>query len=175
MTRKNNPSRPGCCAYLWHFHVYICMFVILSPYRYEPRRVWHFNVFLLEPSILCPQQGDIKTRHLLKYWAGDRSILVRCDITFMTPTPEILRSHFFHLLWAEFLKPFLFEPTSFRGRCPWKIGISARVPLATFWWRRRRRRQWWWNGKNAGGGGVVVVVVVVCCWWCGQRAGLDLR
>lgn len=33
------------------------------------------------------------------------SVLARDDITFMAPTPEILRSHFFHLLWAEFPQP----------------------------------------------------------------------
>lgn len=31
-------------------------------------------------------------------WGGD-------DITFMTPTPQILRSHFFLLLWADVPPP----------------------------------------------------------------------
>lgn len=96
--------------------------------------------FPIEPSILWPQQGGIKARHLLKYWAAIAAFWFGIIAHSWLPLGDITLT----FLPPPLGKPFLFQPPSFQGRCPWKICISVRVPVATFWWR--------WNGKGAGGG-----------------------
>lgn len=76
----------------------------------------------------------------------------------MTPTPEILRSQFFHLLWAEFLKPLSLGAAVVPGQMSVENLYQRESPRSYVLMAAE-----WREGREVAGV-VVVVAVVVCCW-----------
>lgn len=69
-----------CDTFMCIYCMNVCNFLFR---RFISCSVWHS---LLEPLILWPQQASIKSRCVLKYWAGIAAFLVQYDIAFMAPT-----------------------------------------------------------------------------------------